>query len=339
MERQVTLDQLDFRLLKAFLTLMEVRHVGRAADVLGMSQPAMSMLLARLRQVSGDALFVRGHRQMQPTPLARHWAQPVRFALTELERALNEREDFVGTESRRSFVLYMSDAGHATLFGQILRRVRLEAPGVRLEAVNRWDGSLADRLDDGSIDLALGWLPQLEGRKASTALFKDCYVGMRAAANAAEANRPASGYAVASMVGTPHEAVIDRLVRRGIEPAVVVPTFYMLPEMLPGTDLIAIAPSTLARTFALLNSQALEIVKLPVAMPVLDVRLYWSSSAYRDAGLAWLRDTVIACTGQLPGSQSVARKRPLRNVGAGPSAAAGSIAPASRPRRTRATRD
>lgn len=338
MERHITLEQLDFRLLKAFLTLLEVRHVGRAADVLGMSQPAMSMLLARLRQVSGDALFVRGHRQMQPTPLARRWAQPVRFALTGLERALNERDDFVGAESRRSFVLYMSDAGHATLFGQILRRARHEAPGVRLEAVNRWDGSLADRLDDGSIDLALGWLPQLEGRKACTALFKDCYVGMRAAATVADASRPAAGYAVASMVGTPHEAVIDRFVRRGIEPAVVVPTFYMLPEMLPGTDLTAIAPSTLARTFAQRSPEALHIVKLPVALPTLDVRLYWSSSAHRDAGLAWLRDIVIGCTAQLPGAQPAARQRPVRSAGSAARAAAGAGTAVNRPKRTRAAR-
>lgn len=335
MERHITLEQLDFRLLKAFLTLLEVRHVGRAADVLGMSQPAMSMLLARLRQVSGDALFVRGHRQMQPTPLARRWAQPVRSALTGLERALNEREDFVDAQSRRGFVLYMSDAGHAMLFGSILRRAQQQAPHVRLEAVNRWDGSLADRLDDGSIDLALGWLPQLEGRKACTALFKDHYVGMRAAGKAADANRPARGYAVASMIGTPHESVIDRFVRRSIEPAVVVPTFYMLPEVLPGTGLTGIAPSTLARIFAQRSPGSLQIVKPPVALPALDVRLYWSSSAHRDTGLAWLRDIVIGCTAESVGAPTPARARPVRRAEASSGAAAAAV---SRPRRTRAAR-
>ena len=134
----------------------------------------------------------------------------------------------------------MSDAGHATLFGSIVRPVLVHAPHVRLEAVNRWDGSLAERLDDGSLDLALGWLPQLEGRKASAALFKDRYVGMRgsAVAQGPLSCAGATGYAVASMSGTPHDAVIDRFVRRGIEPAVVVPTFLMLPEVILGTDLV-----------------------------------------------------------------------------------------------------
>lgn len=301
MERHITLDQLDFRLLKAFLVLLEERHVGRSADVLGISQPAMSMLLARLRRVSGDALFVRGQRQMQPTPLARRWAHPVRSALTVLEQALNEREGFVAADSRRGFVLYMSDAGHATLFGNIVRQARREAPHIRLEAVNRWDGSLAERLDEGSIDLALGWLPQLEGRKASNALFKDRYVGMRVieGKRGAQVRPVANGYAVASMTGTPHEAVIDRFARRGIEPAVVVPTFLMLPEVLSGTALTAVLPSTLARIFVARSPSTLEIAKLPGSLPVLDIRLYWASSAQRDAGLAWLRDIVTRCAGAL----------------------------------------
>lgn len=301
MERHITLDQLDFRLLKAFLTLLEMRHVGRAADVLGISQPAMSLLLARLRQVSGDPLFVRGQRLMQPTPLARRWAAPVRTALNTLEQALNERETFVAAESRRSFVLYMSDAGHATLFASIVRRARGQAPHVRLEAVNRWEGSLADRLDDGSLDLALGWLPQLEGRKASAALFKDRYVGMQGAC-AVRAQPPragAAGYAVASMSGTPHEAVTDRFLRRGIEPAVVVPTFLMLPEVVSGTDLVAVLPSTLARIFVAREPALLKLAKLSVALPALDIRLYWAASAHRDAGLRWLQDIVVRCAADL----------------------------------------
>ncbi len=294
MERHVTLEQLDFRLLKAFLALFEERHVGRAANVLGISQPAMSTLLAQLRKVCGDALFVRGQRQMHPTPLAERWATPIRAALTALELALNERDVFVAADSRRDFTLYMSDAGHATLFADIARRALAAAPHIRLNAVNRWDGSLADRLDEGTIDLAVGWLPQLDGRKSSMALFRDRYIGMCSAAAL-----PGSRCAVAAMIGTPHEAVIQRFIKHGIAPTVVVPTFLMLPELLHHTDLMAILPSTLAQAFLANQRAKLQLVEPPFPLPTLDIRLYWALGADRNAGLTWLRNIVATSAAAL----------------------------------------
>ena len=75
MGRNIKLEQLDFRLLKVFIAMLRERH-GRAADALGMSQPAVSTQLARLRGIAGDPLFVRNAQGMQPTPLAREWATP-----------------------------------------------------------------------------------------------------------------------------------------------------------------------------------------------------------------------------------------------------------------------
>ncbi len=88
-ERRIALDPLDFRLLNAFVAIDRERHVGRAADALGMSQPTVSTLLARLRQAAGDPLFIRSAQGMQPTALARAWAEPVASALAALESALN----------------------------------------------------------------------------------------------------------------------------------------------------------------------------------------------------------------------------------------------------------
>lgn len=299
MERHVTLEQLDFRLLKAFLVLYDERNVGRAADVLGIAQPVMSTLLRRLRDVAGDTLFVRSQKGMQPTRLADRWADPVRLALASLERMLNARETFVAAESRRTFVVYMSDAGQATMIGRICEHMLTEAPHARLQVVGTWSGSISDRLDDGSIDLALGWLPQLKARKASVSLFKDRYVGVRMdAAPRVHWPRIATALrcAVASMPGTPHQVVIERFVKQGIEPAVVVPTFFMLPEVLRGgSDLVAIMPSTLARMFLSRHHDSLQIQKPPFSLPTLDVRLYWSPGAHRDPGLEWLKELVVGC--------------------------------------------
>ena len=111
MERRIALDQLDFRLLNAFVAVFRERHVGRAADALGMSQPTVSTLLARLRHIAGDPLFIRSAQGMQPTALAREWAEPVAVALKAFEAALNAPSRFDAATSRRTFVIYMTDVG------------------------------------------------------------------------------------------------------------------------------------------------------------------------------------------------------------------------------------
>ena len=150
-----------------------------------MSQPAVSTQLARLRGIAGDPLFVRNAQGMQPTPLAREWATPVAGALAALEQALNPPSGFDPAASRRSFIVYMTDVGQTLILNRLVSRIAAAAPGVRLRMVTAWEGALAERLDDGALDLAVGWIPQLKARKTSTLLFKDRYVGVRA--------RPAGG--------------------------------------------------------------------------------------------------------------------------------------------------
>ena len=172
--------------------MLRERHVGRAADALGMSQPAVSTQLARLRGIAGDPLFVRNAQGMQPTPLAREWATPVAGALAALEQALNPPSGFDPAASQRSFIVYMTDVGQTLILNRLVSRIAAAAPGVRLRMVTAWEGALAERLDDGALDLAVGWIPQLKARKTSTLLFKDRYVGVREARRAPSGGRPGS---------------------------------------------------------------------------------------------------------------------------------------------------
>ena len=112
--------------------------------------------------------------------------------------------------------------------------------------VTAWEGALAERLDDGALDLAVGWIPQLKARKTSTLLFKDRYVGVREAPR----GRPAAGparYAVADVPRSAHQIVAERFRLRALEPVVATSNFFMLSELLAGTSLTAVVPGHLAR--------------------------------------------------------------------------------------------
>lgn len=299
MERHIALDQLNFRLLNVFVALFRERHVGRAADALGMSQPTVSTLLARLRQVAGDPLFIRSAQGMQPTVLARQWAAPVAAALAALQAALNVPSGFDAASSQRTFIVYMTDVGQALLLNRLMARIEAAAPGVRIRAVSAWEGALADRLDDGGIDIAFGWIPQLKARKTSARLFTDRYVGVHDAASKAA---PALGrYAVADVPNSAHQIVIERFQLHGIKPVLIVPHFFMLPEALAGTTLTAVLPERLARLLVQHGRTDLKMVELAVQLPMITIRLHWSAGTWRDEGVDWLREQVMASAGSLSG--------------------------------------
>lgn len=293
MERHIALDQLDFRLLKVFVTILREKHVGRAADTLGMSQPTVSTLLARLRKIAGDPLFVRGAQGMQPSALARRWAGPVTSALEALELAVNTPSGFNAATSRRTFVVYMTDVGQMLMLNRLMSRVEVAAPGVRIQVVGSWQGTLADRLQDGAIDIAFGWIPQLKARKTSSMLFNDRYVGIHET-SATLPEAPASRrYAVADIPDSAHQILIERFRMHEIKPVVTTPNFLMLPEVLAGTSLVAVLPERIALPLVR-QRKTLQVVELPFKLPTIAIRIHWCAGTWKDEGIDWLRDQMIA---------------------------------------------
>ncbi|TAK85911.1 MAG: LysR family transcriptional regulator [Betaproteobacteria bacterium] len=302
MERR--LDQLDFRLLKAFLAIYKHRHIGRAADSMGLSQPTMSMQLAKLRQIFSDALFIRGAQGMQPTRRGNELAEPIRAALTALEFAIKARQKFEPMQSRRKFIVYMSDLGQGTILRRLVARIERSAPSVWVNVVTQWDDTLADRLDDGTIDIAYGWIPQLKGRKASVLLFKETYVGLRHGGQSSTSRRsrgnekPMPRYALAGLPGTAHQSVLERFRRHGIEPMLTVPNLSILPDAIASSGLTAIVTTHLAHSFVTKPDSNYVIVNPPFRLPVLSIRMHWSSRTYRDEGIDWLRREMMACVNE-----------------------------------------
>src|SRR5437763_2064106 len=172
---------LDLNLLRVFDAVLQQRSVTAAAARLGLTQPAVSNALARLRALFGDALFVRTPAGMEATPFARGVAEPVRQALALLDSALAHGPGFDPATATRPFRFYMSDLGQVEFLPPLVERVQREAPGVRLEAAALDVEDIADALGTGALDLAIGFLPGLRPPVRRRPLFRDPVIALRRA--------------------------------------------------------------------------------------------------------------------------------------------------------------
>ena len=117
----------DLSLLLVFEAVYAERQISRAAQRLGLAQPTVSNALGRLRRLTGDALFVRTGRGMEPTPHAERLAAPLREALAMLRGTLQARSQFDPAHDRRHFTLFLTDLGEAFFLPRLLARLR-DAP-------------------------------------------------------------------------------------------------------------------------------------------------------------------------------------------------------------------
>src|SRR5262249_10526208 len=132
-------------LLVALEALLVEESVGRAVRRVGLSQPAMSHALGRLRELVGDPLLVRVGASMQPTLRAESMREPLREALEQVRGVLRS-EAFEPARSARTFRLLMSDYASGVMLAPLLLRLQREAPGVRVE-VRPWPGRTGDLLE------------------------------------------------------------------------------------------------------------------------------------------------------------------------------------------------
>src|SRR5258708_3554306 len=145
----------DLNLLIVFDAVMQERSVTRAGSRIGLSQPAMSHALNRLRYMLKDELFVRTPEGMVPTPRAEMLAQPLRNALSEMQLAL-ERGALAGAAPDGSFALGVKNSAAAVLAPPLIAAVSAAAPAVRLDLRPSGTIDIVDRLDRGDLDLTIG---------------------------------------------------------------------------------------------------------------------------------------------------------------------------------------
>lgn len=308
----VALKDIDLNLLRVLHQLQRQRSVSAVAQTLGLSQPAVSNALRRLRTLLGDELYLRTPRGMAPTPLAEQLAGPVADALAllhgALDGALAARDRFDPATATRSFRLAMTDIGEIYFLPRLLARLAAEAPGLTLRTVRTQAGPEGDALkpamEAGEIDLAVGLLPQLQAGYFQRRLFAQRYLClMRAGHPLAARDAPTlAEFAAAEQVqvlaaGTGHgqvDALIDAaLAGAGLARRVrlTVPHFVAVGHILAATDLLATVPERFAAACA--APFGLVARPHPVALPVFDIHLFWHARAHRDAGHQWLRERLF----------------------------------------------
>ena len=284
---------LDLNLLRVFDAVLRERGVTAAAGRLGLTQPAVSNALARLRALFGDALFVRTAAGMDATPFARELGEPVRQALALLESALAHGPGFDPASSSRAFRFYMSDLGQVEFLPPLLEHVQREAPGVRLEAVALDLEDITESLAAGALDLAVGFLPGLGPPVRRRALFRDPYVCLMRAdhpiGSLTKKRFLEASHALVTYRGG-HRVIEEALERAGLSRRIAlrVPHFTVAPMVLERTDLILTLPARVARVFERRGN--LKSLPPPVPIPPAEVAVHWHERFEGDPGNRWLRE-------------------------------------------------
>jgi DNA-binding transcriptional LysR family regulator len=149
----------DLNLLVAFDAILKDRNITLAARRIGLSQPAMSSALGRLRRTFGDALFVRTGNGMQPTPYAQLLAPPIQRACELIAGSLQIGAEFRPGTSTRAFSFYMTDIGEAVFLPRLIGALAAEAPGVKVRVLRIPARGAQEAMADGEVDIAIGLFP------------------------------------------------------------------------------------------------------------------------------------------------------------------------------------
>ncbi|MCK9260290.1 MAG: LysR family transcriptional regulator [Azoarcus sp.] len=299
---------LDVRLLAVFNEIYKTRSVTRAADGLGLGQPAVSIALAKLREHFADPLFVRTSLGMEPTPLADELLNPVREALDSLDRVTGFRSDFDPVSSTRCFHICMTDISQLVLLPRLLVRLRGVAPGIQIEIAPLSAGT-SRLLEAGEADLALGFMPQLEAGFYQQALFRQDYVCMvsadhpRIGQTLTLAQFEAEDHAVVSSSGTGHLIIEREIARQGISRriALQIPNYIGAAFVIEHTDLLVTIPRRLGEVYQ--GRGAFRVLPVPFPLPDYAVKQHWHERYHHDPGNRWLRSTIselLSDSGSIP---------------------------------------
>jgi DNA-binding transcriptional LysR family regulator len=288
----------DLNLLKAFDALTNERAVTRAAERIGLSQPAMSHALSRLRSLFSDDLFVRTPVGMEPTARAREIAPLVAAAIEHIEAALNLGIGFDPAKSTGIFTAGMAEYAEVALVGRLAEAFAREAPRATLRLTPLTGIDAAEQLDRGAIDVAIAHLGTVPPHIESILLLRDPFVVIaRPGHPIARQNLSIEDYAALNHVlvsprgdtsGALDRILVDFGLRRRI--ALLVATYLALPVALAASDLVATVPSRTARQIAAIAE--IEIMPLPIDFST-TVSMAWHRRAASEPAQAWFRALLI----------------------------------------------
>lgn len=304
----VNVGRIDLNLLKYLDVLLREQNVTRAAEQLGITQPAMSNGLKRLRDLFGDPLLIRTSEGMTATERALELQPLVRQVLAQTEAMLTPDETFRPAASRRVFRIMTSDYAEATLVPHIVRRLRSEAPNLVLDFLTPSDVSYAD-MEQGRVDMAINRFNEIPQSFHQVTLWKDSFSCLLNRQNPIAEGFNLEAYLTAQHIwvsktgfgvgfGMNPEKLgglgwIDQaLMRLGRSRKISIFTrHYQMPALLAmNNDLVATLPSKVARMQA--ENSSLVIEDPPFDVPEFELKMAWSPLLHHNAAHRWLRKLI-----------------------------------------------
>jgi DNA-binding transcriptional LysR family regulator len=308
-------NHLDLNLLRVFDAVMEQRSVVRAGARLGLSPSAVSHALNRLRGLTGDRLFLREKDRMRPTPLAAEIGPEIHDTILRLRLLLGQAE-FHPRESTRQFVVAGSDYSSAIILPHLLKKIATAAPSVELRVLSTAVSNVAEELDAGRVDMAIGIFVERDAR------FEALQISDIDLVYVASARSKRRSLTIKDLSTLPHivvtlshqggqmvvddclverglrrnvnigsSAALDReLERRGVKRriAAIVPHPLAVPMFLKQFEAIAMLPRKLAEELA--RNYDLRVFEDPCGNSPGPISVIWHERARTDGGIMWLRD-------------------------------------------------
>lgn len=289
---------LDLNLLVVLDALLQEKNATRTGERLGLSQSAVSGVLARLREYFNDDLLVQVGRHFVLTPLAESLGQPVRALLQQVEVTIATKAQFDPATSTRQFTVMCSDYAMTVLWTQVLTRIRAEAPGLTIvlrQTTNHWQ----EELQRGAIDFVmipeaftLDSLPQ-------ALLFQDDFTCVVWEQNRlvgdtlSVAQYQELGHISMAFGPTLNPSIEEILLQRSSiqrHVQVIAPTFSLLPVLVVGTNQVATMHTRLAKLAA--SYLPLRLLPPPIDLPTMNEMMQWPAHHTNEPGNCWLRSLV-----------------------------------------------
>jgi DNA-binding transcriptional LysR family regulator len=305
----------DLNLLVYLDVLLRERNVTRAASQLGITQPAMSNGLRRLREAFADPLLVRTSEGMMPTDRAHELQPEIREVLARIDKAVQPLTSFDPISANRVFRIMASDYAESTLVPLILKRLRVEAPGITLDIMTPSDVSFLD-VEQGKVDMVINRFDSMPQSFHQKTVWKDGFVCLLSADNPLLddftldsylqaqhiwVSKTGMGVGVGMVPGDVQRLgwVDEALSVRGKTRHITIFTRHYQAAMLLAeqSDLIVTIPSKAARLKK--NNSRVVIKTPPFDIPAIELKMVWSPLLQNNTAHQWMRRLVVEVAKEL----------------------------------------
>ena len=306
----MNLNKVDLNLFIVFDAIYTEANLTRAGQIVGITQPAVSNALARLRETFNDPLFVRTAQGMVPTPMAQNIIGPVRNALQLLRVSVQESRTFNPLQANKTFRISMTDLTEAVVLPPLFQRLRRLAPNVKIESMLAKRRETTKELAAGRLDFAMDAPLNTDPQVRHVKLLEDRYVcAMRRGHPLAKDKLSVEEYLSLSHIHISSRrsglGMVDlALGKMGQQRKIALRSqhYMMATQVIQQTDMAVTVPERFARR------HDLHQIPLPVDIPPLETHIYWHESTDQDPANRWMREQMIELAQQVAAQEKRAEQ-------------------------------